>query len=176
MCRQPALENRPALFAATVLRISAAACLLLASPPFGATAWARGDDQGVSPRAQFEPWRTDIRRESLFLGTVTVHHSLLPADETLDFGRNASVPFGTALGIGSPLLSNCRSAPLTEGLSEVRPMPVRVEVRRWGIAIFSSGSKASQCGRQPNRRSACRTPRLALPSRSLRELFCLWVI
>jgi hypothetical protein len=176
MCRQAAVKNRRVLLASTVLRISVTAWLLLVSSHFGATAWARGDVQVVSPLGSFEPWRSDVRRESPFPGTVNVHRPLLPADETLDCGRNASVPFGAADGIGSPLLSSCRSTPLTEGLSEARPAPVRVEVRRWGIAVFFSGNKASQCGRQPNRRSACRTPRLVLPSRSLQELFCLWVI
>jgi hypothetical protein len=176
MCRQPAVKNRPAFLAGTVLRISVTACIFLASSHFGATVGARGDEQVVSPLGQFEPWRSDVCRENPFPGTFTIPSLRVPADETCVFVRNASVPPGAARATSSPLLSNCRSTPLTEGLSEVRPTPIRVEVRRWGIAVFASGSKASQCGRPPNRRSACRTPRLALPSRSLQELFCLWVI
>jgi len=176
MCRHPAVKNFPSFGAGTVLRISVTACLLIAGSHCGATAGAPGDERVVSPFGQFEPWQSDVCRKSLFSGTVSMPSSRVPADESYALVRNASIPPGAVRATNSPLLANCRSTPLTEGLSEVRPTPIRVEVRRWGIAVFASGSKAAQCGRQPNRRSACRAPRLALPSRSLHELFCLWVI
>lgn len=87
-----------------------------------------------------------------------------------------SIPRTANCAVALPILSGGHGAPQTEGLDQEHPPQVRVEPRRWGLVVLGSGNKATRCGGTPNRRSAWRAPRLALPPLSLQELYCTWVI
>ena len=169
MCPQQAVKDRSSFVAGAVLGIHVTACLFVAISHGGATA-GRADERIVSLLGEFKFSRSDVRRERPLAGTIIVRRPRVPSCRTLGCGQNAAAA-DAVCAIGS-----CRWSPLAEGLCEVRPLPVRDEVRRWGIAVFTGGAKALQCGQQPNRRTACQAPRFVLPSRSLQELYCLWVI
>jgi hypothetical protein len=87
-----------------------------------------------------------------------------------------SIPRTANCAVSLPILSGGHGTPQTDGLDQQHPPQVRVEPRRWGLVVLGGGNKASRCGGMPNRRSAWRAPRLALPPLSLQELYCTWVI
>jgi hypothetical protein len=176
MYQQPAANNRHALLAGAVLRICVAASLFLASPSFGAAAKSCHDALAVSRLGSCELCRSAADgRPISFPGMLINHSRPSPANQTLDL-RRSSVPPLTNCATDLPILSNGHSMPQTEGLTEEHPPQVRVEPRRWGMVMLASGGKASRCGGPPNRRSACRAPRLALPPLSFQEHYCTWVI
>jgi len=173
---QPPARNRPALLAGTVLRICVAAHLFLASCGFGTAAEGCDDALAMLRLGSCGPCRSAADgRPISFPGMLIDHRPPEPANQTLGLGR-PSVPPRMTRTADLPSLCNGHSTPQTEGLTEEHPPQVRVEPRRWGMVMLASGGKASRCGGPPNRRSACRAPRLALPPLSFQEHYCTWVI
>ena len=176
MSAQPAVTKRSAQHSAMVLRISAAAYLLLASPGIGAATGDRVEERPALPAVQSPLCRSPVTREGHLSRIVTGHKARRPANASLDLRQEASDRPDAHGRASSPIVFSSTSRPLTEALRNDRPPQGRVEVRTWRTVSLTSSGRAPLAGRLRERRSVCGASWRDDPSHSLHELNCTWVI